>query len=48
MTVEELGHKCKSETCEKCPYQKECQRFDELLSGIAPVGILTILQAELN
>lgn len=49
MTVEDLGNKCKENKidCDKCQYVKECERLEELLDGVSPYSLLTILQAEI-
>ena len=50
MTVEKLGWKCGEigNDCNRCEYQKECSGIDELLDGISPFQLLTILQTELD
>ncbi len=50
MTVEELGNKCREikVDCDKCQYKEACSKFDDLLDGISPYMILTILYDELG
>lgn len=49
MTVRELGRECNEySNCDDCPYREECRKVTDLLDGINPYELLSVLDKELG
>lgn len=50
MTIKELAKKCEERDikCDGCTYQKECDKFSNMLEDIAPATMLTIMERKIE